>query len=208
MNIEPVIFIVDDNQITHQVIQLIVEQQFNHKIVSYFTAQDFLKNVNPDAAGCLLVDFLMPAMTGVELYENMKEQHFSMPVIMMTSFGNIPLAVGEMKKGLFDFIEKPLTPHLLIERIQLALNYDIRQRKNHTIRQEVLTRLETLTPKEYEVMIKVVEGKPNKIIAAEMNISIKTVEKHRSRVMEKMQAKSLAQLVRFSEQCQISHSEN
>jgi len=202
MTTEATIFIVDDNKIMHQVVERAIKK-LNKKIVSYFSAHDFLNNVNPEAAGCLLLDFMMPLMNGAELYDQMRIRHFSMPVIMITAFGNVPLAVDEMKKGLFDFIEKPIEPQVLIDTVQRALDYDAQQREINLQQHELLARLKTLTPKEHEVMKKVVLGKLNKIIAYELGISMKTVEKHRAHVMEKMQAKSIAQLVHISERCDI-----
>jgi len=202
MTTEPTIFIVDDNKIIHQMIEQVIKT-LNKKMVSYFSALEFLNNVNPDAAGCLLLDFMMPLMNGTELYDQMRIRHFSMPVIMITAFGNVSLAVDEMKKGLFDFIEKPIEPQVLIDTVQRALDYDAQQREINLQQHELLARLKTLTPKEHEVMEKVVKGKLSKIIAYEQGISMKTVEKHRAHVMKKMQAKNIAQLVHISEQCGI-----
>ena len=139
----------------------------------------------------------MPGMSGLELQELLATRHAQLPVIIITGHGDVPMAVRAMKAGAVDFIEKPFNDESLLDAIRHALAVAVEQRSVHSRQAEVATRLALLTPREHEVMEMVAEGKSNKEIANALGVSAKTVEAHRARVMEKMQAHSLAELVRM-----------
>jgi FixJ family two-component response regulator len=140
----------------------------------------------------------MPGMSGLELQEYLRDNQIAIPVIIITGHGDVPMAVRAMKSGAVDFIEKPFNDELLLESIRHALALDVKQRDMQKQRAEIATRLARLTPREHEVMVMVTNGKANKEIATGLGVSAKTVEAHRARVMEKMQANSLADLVRMA----------
>ena len=161
------------------------------------TAQEFLSKYDPQQPGCLILDVRMPGMSGLELQEQLNLRGAMIPVIFITGHGDIPMAVEAMQQGAFDFLQKPFRDQDLIDRIQRALTKDEANRAELREKSQVRERLETLTPREREVLNLVTSGKPNKIMAADLGVSQRTVEIHRSRVMEKMHASSLAQLVRM-----------
>jgi RNA polymerase sigma factor (sigma-70 family) len=148
------------------------------------------------AAGCLLLDIRLRDMNGLELFRELKRRGYVPPVIFMTGHGEISLAVQAMKDGALDFVTKPMDDQKLLDAVHRALSIAGRAQEDHEQRERIRERLATLSSREREVLDRIVEGKMNKVIADELNISSKTVEVHRARVMEKMQARSLAQLVR------------
>ncbi len=139
----------------------------------------------------------MPGMSGLELQEHLVRRQIHIPVIIITGHGDVPMAVRAMKAGAVDFIEKPFNDELLLESIRKALAADEKQRGLQSQRAGIASRLAHLTPREHEVMEMVTEGRSNKEIALDLGVSAKTVEAHRARVMEKMEAASLAELVRM-----------
>jgi FixJ family two-component response regulator len=139
----------------------------------------------------------MPAMSGLELQQQLNLRGAMIPVIFITGHGDIPMAVEAMQHGAFDFLQKPFRDQDLIERLQKALAQDARHRAELKLRDQIGSRFETLTPREREVLVLMVRGLPNKIMAAELGVSQRTVEIHRARVMEKTAAESLAHLVRM-----------
>ena len=140
----------------------------------------------------------MPGMSGLELQEPFVQHQIKIPIIIITGHGDVPMAVRAMKAGAVDFIEKPFNDELLLESIRNALLLDVEQRSTQSGRAEIATRLAHLTPREHEVMEMVTDGRSNKEIAVTLGVSAKTVEAHRARVMEKMQADSLAGLVKMA----------
>ena len=150
-----------------------------------------------DRAGCLVLDIRMPGMSGLELQQKLNEKHSILPIIFITGHGDVPMAVEAMQAGAVDFIQKPFRDQDLIDRINQALEKDSSNRAALGERNDIRRRLETLTPREREVLDLVVHGKANKVIAGDLKLSQRTVEIHRARVMEKMQASSLAHLVRM-----------
>jgi two-component system, LuxR family, response regulator FixJ len=162
------------------------------------SAREFLDKYDPAQPGCLVLDVRMPEMSGLELQEKLNLQGAVIPVIFITGHGDVPMAVEAMQAGAFDFLQKPFRDQDLIDRIQRALERDRTNRAALNERSLIRERLESLTPREREVLALVTSGKPNKIMAADLGVSQRTVEIHRARVMEKMDASSLAQLVRMS----------
>jgi two-component system response regulator FixJ len=162
------------------------------------SAQEFLDAYQPDWQGCIVLDIRMPGMSGMELHRHLVEQHSTMPVIFVTGHGDVPMAVEAMHNGAFDFIQKPYRDQDLLDRINQALSWDEEHRSQESRKRELLDRHQSLTPREREVMECVVRGLANKVIAMDLDLSQRTVEIHRARVMEKMHARSLAELVRMS----------
>ncbi|MEJ2611006.1 MAG: response regulator [Candidatus Thiodiazotropha sp.] len=168
------------------------------QVETYDSANAFIQTYYPGRSGCLLLDVRMPGMSGLELQEYLRVKQIAIPVIIITGHGDVPMAVRAMKAGAVDFIEKPFNDELLLESIRHAMALNVKQRDMQSQRAEIATRLARLTPREHEVMVMVTNGKSNKDIAAVLEVSSKTVEAHRARVMEKMGAESLAELVRMA----------
>jgi two-component system, LuxR family, response regulator FixJ len=156
-----------------------------------------LANFKAEASGCLVLDIRMPDMSGLEVQQQLNRMGSMMPVIFITGHGDVPMAVQAMKEGAFEFIQKPFRDQDLLDRINHALKQDAENRSTVSRRAEVLRRVETLTPCERQVMDMVVDGTANKVIAIDLNLSERTVEIHRAKVMEKMGARSVAHLVKL-----------
>jgi FixJ family two-component response regulator len=161
------------------------------------SAQDFLAGYKPSQPGCLVLDIRMPGMSGLELQQELNVRGATIPVIFMTGHGDIPMAVEAMQHGAFDFLQKPFRDQELLDRVQRALARDAetRSRLRHTDR--IRERLASLSPREREVLDLVTQGKANKMVAGDLGVSQRTVEIHRAHVMQKMEAGSLAELVRM-----------
>jgi FixJ family two-component response regulator len=192
----PIVFIVDDDEAVRSSLRLLL------KSVGLVpnapgSAREFLEKYDPAQPGCLVLDVRMPEMSGLELQEQLNRQGAVIPVIFITGHGDVPMAVEAMQAGAFDFLQKPFRDQDLIDRIQKALEKDRASRSVLAERTLIRERLESLTPREREVLTMVSSGKPNKVMAADLGVSQRTVEIHRARVMEKMGASSLAQLVRM-----------
>ena len=164
---------------------------------AFASANDFLERFDQRGAGCLVLDIRMPGLSGLELQERLLELGISIPIIFITGHADVPMAVEAMKKGAFAFIQKPFRDQDLLDSISEAMISGRRDRESREMQSLVEARLQTLTRREREVMALVVAGKPNKVIAFELGVSQRTVEVHRARVMEKMQAGSLPDLVRM-----------
>ncbi len=196
MTIAPTVFVVDDDQAMRTSLQWLIEST-GLPVKTYASADEFLADYYPGRAGCLLLDVRMPGMSGLELQAHLAREGLGIPVILITGHGDIAMAVRAMKAGAIDFIEKPFHDEDLLRSIRQALDYDRYLRTERLARAEITRRLSLLTPREYEVMLMVTDGKSNKEIAMLLGVSTKTVEVHRARVMAKMQAESLAELVRM-----------
>lgn len=193
---EPTVFVVDDDDAMRESLTWLIES-VGLKVATYASADDFLQAYYPGRPGCLLLDVRMPGMSGLELQGHLQQQQVTVPVIMITGHGDVPMAVRAMKAGAIDFIEKPFNDEQLLESIRNALAIDDTRRDEQAFKAEVASRLAQLTPRESEVMNMVTAGKSNKEIANTLGVSAKTVEAHRAKVMEKMEAGSLAELVRL-----------
>jgi RNA polymerase sigma factor (sigma-70 family) len=165
---------------------------------TFDSADAFLAGYSPDWSGCLLLDVRMPGMSGLELQAYLAQADYRLPVIIITGHGDVSMAVKAMQAGALDFIEKPFHDEDLLASILRALAADTEARAQRSQHAEVLARLAELTPREHEVMDLVTAGKSNREIATALGVSTKTVEAHRARVMDKMQAGSLADLVRMA----------
>lgn len=149
-------------------------------------------------AGCVVVDIRLPGLSGLDLQDVLRKRGVCLPVIIISGHGDVPDAVRAMKAGALDFLEKPFNDQMFLDRVRDALDRDLQGRETREQRQEMCARIDRLTPRERQVMDLVVRGRLNKQIAADLNLSPKTVEVHRAHVMNKMQVKSLAELVRLA----------
>ena len=192
----PTVFIVDDDEAVRSALRLLLKS-VGLAATTLPSAQAFLDSYDPQQSGCLVLDVRMPGMSGMELQQKLNLRGAILPVIFMTGHGDIPMAVEAIQQGAFDFLQKPFRDQDLIDRIQRALAKDKASRAELNERTRIRERLESLTPREREVLTLVTSGKPNKVMASDLGVSQRTVEIHRARVMEKMEASSLAQLVRM-----------
>lgn len=193
MNGNPTVFIVDDDQMVRGSLRWLLES-LRLNVQTYASAQDFLSTYDPVQPGCLVLDVRMPDVSGLQLQEVLIQRQIRIPVILITGHGDISMAVRAMKAGAFDFIEKPFNDQVLLERVQQGLALDSRRRREAAERDNISKRFDSLTPREAEVLGGVASGKSNKVIAIDLGISMKTVEVHRARVMEKLAVNSVAEL--------------
>ncbi len=192
----PTVFVVDDDPSIRFAMQALMDSvNLRHEI--FGSADEFLEQSSDEKPGCLVLDIRMPGLGGLELQEELIRRGNTLPIIFITGHGDVPMAVEAMQKGAVDFIQKPFRDQELLDRIREALKTDRERREEQAQHAEVAERLARLTNREREVFDLVVTGKPNKVIAYELGVSQRTVEIHRARVMEKMQARSLADLVKM-----------
>ena len=192
----PTIFVVDDDEGVRNSLRFLLKS-VGLTTRALASAKEFLDFYQPDMHGCLVLDVRMPGMSGLELQEQLNLRGATIPVIFITGHGDVPMAVEALQHGAFDFLQKPFRDQDLIDRIQRALERDAHNRTALSQHEKISVRLASLTPREREVLTLMTRGKPNKIMAAELGVSQRTVEIHRARVMEKSGAASLAQLVRM-----------
>ena len=192
----PIVFIVDDDAAVRSSLRLLVKSVgLNAAMMN--SAHEFLANYDPVQAGCLILDVRMPGMSGLELQQQLNLRGAVIPVIFITGHGDVPMAVAAMQQGAFDFLQKPFRDQDLIDRVQRALKKDRKNRVELCELSRIRERCDSLTPREREVLALLTSGKANKVMAADLGLSQRTVEIHRAHVMEKMGASSLAQLVRM-----------
>jgi len=192
----PTIFVVDDDEGVRNSLRFLLKS-VGLMTRALSSASEFLDSYRPSQPGCLVLDVRMPGMSGLELQEQLNLRGATIPVIFITGHGDVPMAVEAMQHGAFDFLQKPFRDQDLIDRIQRALARDAKSRTALAQHAKIRRRIESLTPREREVLALVTRGMPNKVMAAELGVSQRTVEIHRARVMEKSGAASLAQLVRM-----------
>jgi FixJ family two-component response regulator len=192
----PTVFIVDDDDGVRSSIRLLLKS-IGIAATPLASAQTFLDTFDPARPGCLVLDIRMPGMSGMELQEQLNLRGATIPVIFITGHGDVPMAVAAMQQGAFDFLQKPFRDQDLIDRVQKALDRDREIRGALQMHEQIRQRLASLTPRETEVLELMTSGRQNKVMAAELGLSQRTVEIHRAHVMEKMGADSVAQLVRM-----------
>jgi len=196
MKPDPTVFVVDDDEAVRDSLDLLIESA-GYNVETYASGEDFLDTYTEDRNGCLVLDIRMPGMSGMQLQNALIEKQFILPIIFITGHGDIPMAVDAIKRGAADFLAKPFRDQELLARIDDVL-IDLPEKLRDNKEQQAITqRLVNLTERETETMLLMAQGKANKLIAFDLDISQRTVEVHRRRVMEKMQARSLAQLVRM-----------
>jgi FixJ family two-component response regulator len=191
---EQIIHVVDDDEALRDSMTWMLEGN-NYKVATYDSADAFLRVISPVMVGCVVLDVRMPGMSGLELFEELGRRGCSLPVVFITGHGDVPMAVSALKKGAVDFIEKPFSEADMLRLIEQCLTLERGNRDKRLQEAETVRRLEHLTQREREVLGLIIIGKLNKQIADVLGISIKTVEVHRARVMEKMGVNSLAELV-------------
>ena len=191
------VFVVDDDEAVRASLKLLLKT-LGLPAQTYASAQEFLATFDERRGGCLVLDIRMPGMSGLELQEELNTRGAMMPIIFITGHGDVPMAVEAMQRGAMDFLQKPFRDQDLLDRITEALARDRAGRELLGNRQRIRARVADLTPREREVMALVTQGKANKVIAADLDLSQRTVEIHRAHVMEKMGANSLAHLVRMA----------
>lgn len=196
MSTEPTVFVVDDDAAVRDSLAMLMQSE-NLSVRTFASAREFLDAYSADEPGCLITDIRMPGMSGLELQEKLAADGVAIPVIVLTGHGDVPAAVRALKTGAVDFVEKPFEPQKLLDLVQGAIVEDAESRRNAARQAEVAERVASLTPREREVMELVVAGKANKVIAFDLAISERTVELHRGRIMKKMRARSLAELMRM-----------
>jgi len=197
MDAEPTVFVIDDDDNQRQMLRWLFES-VQLKVRDFGSAKAFLEELDIRAPGCAILDLRMPEMDGLELLQALRAHHSAMPVIMLSAYGEVPTAVKSMQLGAVDFLEKPVNHQYLLERVRKALAEDHRYRMEYGDLEDLTARMETLTPREREVLKHIVQGKANKAIAWELGNSVRTIETHRANLMSKLRIKSVADLVRLT----------
>lgn len=196
MSLEPTVYIVDDDQEVREAIGLLMDS-VGLAAEPYACAQDYLDSFDPARPGCLVLDVRMKGMSGLDLQQRLASEPIHPPIIVITGHGDVPMAVRAVKTGAVDFIEKPFNDQVLLDAVHRAFEQDAERRGQASRLADIKERLERLTPREREILDQVVAGKRNKVIAADLGITQSTVEAHRAKVMEKMEARSLSDLMRM-----------
>lgn len=188
--------LVDDDDAIRDALAWLLRSR-NIESRTWESAESFIADYRQDMRGCLILDIRMPGMSGPELFDHLLAQGCTMPTIFLTGHGDVPLAVQSLKKGAFDFFEKPCNDNDLADRVIAALALDCQRRQQEASTASIDTRLRSLTQREREVMERILAGQYNKVIAAELNIAMRTVEVHRAHIFEKMDVKSAVELAQL-----------
>ncbi len=197
MSMQPTVFIVDDDEQVRKALTLLMES-VGLETESFVSAQEYLDQFDTDKPGCLILDVRMPGISGLDLQARLAAEKIHPTIIVITGHGDVPMAVRAVTTGAIDFIEKPFNNQSMLDTVHKAIAQDAVQRGETLRIQDIEIHYNELTPREKEVLQYVIEGKRNKVIAADMNISQSTVEAHRSKVMEKMAAETLSDLMRMA----------
>ena len=190
------VFVVDDDQEVREALQLLMES-VGLSVETFPSAQAYLDQFDAQRSGCLVLDIRMPGMSGLELQARLNAEDIYPAIIIITGHGDVPMAVRAVQAGAVDFIEKPFNDQYLLDSVHRALEHDSSQRGEASHLADIQVRMQRLTPREREVMQRVVAGHRNKVIAMDLGIGQSTVEVHRARVMEKMEAETLSDLMRM-----------
>jgi two-component system, LuxR family, response regulator FixJ len=190
----PTAFVVDDDEAIRTLWRWLMESN-GIGVRTFATAPEFIEHYDPRAAGCLVLDLQLPGMSGLELQEYLVRQRIDIPIVIVTGHADVPTAVTALKSGAVDLIEKPFSYRDVVSVIRKAFARDAENRERRARDEQIRLRIASLTDRERAVLQRVMEGKPNKVIAGELDISIKTVEVHRAKLMEKMAVGSVAELV-------------
>lgn len=188
------VFVVDDEEVVADSISMLL-RSVGLATRCFPDPKAFLASYRPEMPGCLLLDVRMPRMDGMELQEELNRRHYTLPIIFITGHGDVPMAVEAMRAGAVDFLQKPFNDDDLIRRVRKALEQDQRDREMLQKREEILRRWKELTPREQDIARLIAAGEANKVVAAQLQISERTVEVHRARILQKMETRNLAQLV-------------
>jgi two-component system, LuxR family, response regulator FixJ len=193
---DPNVFVVDDDDAQRSLLRALVSSM-GLACHTFSTADKFLERYDPRQAGCVLLDIFMPGMSGLELQDELNRRGAMIPVIFITGHADVASAVAAVRHGAFNYLQKPFRNSELIENVRNAIEFDRRNRQMVAEQSAIRDRISSLTPREREVLGLIVRGLASKVMAEEMGVSTRTVELHRSRVMDKMGANSIAQLVRM-----------
>ena len=196
MNKDQTVYIVDDDDAIRDSLQMLMQSD-NMDSLGFKSAEDFLEYYKPDMSGCLVLDVRMPGMSGLDLQRNLMKKDVNIPIVVMSGHASIPLAVEMMKNGAIDFHTKPFDHAALLYSVKNCLEKSVEINKQSEIEEGIKGRIKKLTKREKEVLAGVLKGKASKVIAFELGISVKTVDVHRSRIMDKMNVRSLAELVKI-----------
>ncbi len=196
MTQEPTIFVVDDDEAVRRALKLLIEST-GMRVETFASADAFLASYLPNRSGCLILDVRMPGMSGLALQEKLSAQKLYIPVIIITGHGDVAMAVGAVKKGAIDFLQKPFDDEVLLDRVRHAVEVDAERRLNAARQADFKARLDRLTPREREVLDLLITGKASKEIALFLGLSRKTVDIHRSHVMMKLGVDSLLEVARL-----------
>ena len=194
---ESTIYVVDDHEAVRDSLAVLLSTE-GLSVEQYSCGADFLSALDPERHGCVLLDLRLPDMTGIDVQKRLAEMGAKVQTIMISGHGDIPLAVKAIKAGAVDFIEKPCSDDAIIDSVRRAVAHIEKAQAYESSCGEIAYRLSCLTPREHDVLLALVAGHPNKVIAGDLGISPRTVEIHRARVMQKMQAHSLSHLVRMA----------
>jgi FixJ family two-component response regulator len=192
--VDSTVFVIDDDEAVRDALCELFASE-NIPVRAFPLAEDFLASDTVGAPGCLILDLMMPGMSGIELQAELVRRGATIPVIIMTGQGDVPKAVTTLKAGAFDFIEKPFDPTALLRVVNQALNREGRMRRRYAEREAVEARLALLSPRERQVMDLVVAGHSNKVIGTKLGISVRTVENHRAKLMDKMRCNNVSSLI-------------
>ena len=194
------VYLVDDDFSVRDSLSMLIEST-GQAVRCFESADDFLNNYDPNQAGCLILDVRMPSMTGLELQEEMVRRDFAIPIIFISGHADVPDSSKAFRAGAVDYMEKPFDSEKLLNRMDEAIQKDLSTRVQHAEKRKLKKRLSQLTPREYEVMVLVVKGLSNKEAAKHLNVSYRTVDVHRAKIMEKMDAEDLAELTVMAMHC-------
>jgi FixJ family two-component response regulator len=199
---EATVFVIDDDQSVREALKTLL-RTVGLRVETFASAQEFLESHRSDGPGCLVLDVRLPGLSGLDLQREMADANINTPIVFITGYGDIPMTVHAMKAGAVEFLTKPFRDQDLLDAIQQALDRDRIARNERAETEDLRIRFDSLTPREREVLGLVVTGLLNKQIAAQLGTSEITIKQHRHQVMQKMQADSLADLVRMAEKLGI-----
>jgi FixJ family two-component response regulator len=194
MTDEATVFLVDDDESLRDALSFLLES-VDLRVESFSSAAEFLSRFDPERPGCLVLDIRMPGMSGLSLQKHLVESGIRIPVLIITGHGDVPMCVQAFQNGAFAFLEKPVNHQEFLDEIQRAIEHDAQHRRDQE--SSVAARIEQLSPREREVMELIVAGKPMKLIATQLGISIQTCSKHRARVLDKLDVNNDVELVRL-----------
>ncbi len=194
------VYLVDDDFSVRDSLSMLIEST-GQAVRCFESADDFLNNFDPDQAGCLILDVRMPSMTGLELQEELVRRDFAIPIIFISGHADVPDSSKAFRAGAVDYLEKPFDSEKLLNRMEEAIQKDLSTRVHNAEKRKLKNRLSQLTPREHEVYILVVKGLSNKEAARHLNVSYRTVDVHRAKIMEKMEAEDLADLTVMAMHC-------